>query len=353
MLDPQSDELIADRWARVIAAIPQHAWTLAEVETAARRAGDHQWELEYALLGVAAPHQPEVMARLVREAEAGNCRAFGALGDVREVPGDSATALAGIASEHLEKQRSQAQSGGYSFGCVDWGWWLAAVNVCHPAAANWPALLEHLTDPLAHFDHLTKPVRLLGQHAGDIPAEVLPQITSAVDQMVLRSKDESDSSLSRFWRRTDFEDAVSWASAALHEITDGIDETWLCALLAGSDAERRVAALLIGLRRDPRHLPALAALASATAPTVRFSAAEALGYWATHDVGGSTAHELIDHLLHQPGTRSARGVIAGLDGKNPRAMTIHEEILRDHRSASVRQRARQLMFAAPASSAAD
>ena len=46
-------------------------------------------------------------------------------------------------------------------GAVDWGWWPASINLCHPAAANWAALLEHLTDPLAHPDHLTESVKVL------------------------------------------------------------------------------------------------------------------------------------------------------------------------------------------------
>ena len=135
---------------------------------------------------------------------------------------------------------------------------------------------------------------------------------------------------------TDFHDAVGWASTAFREITVGVDDTRLHALLTGSDADRRLAALLIGLRRDPTHLPTLASLVSASASTVRFSAAESLGYWAAHVVGGSAVHELIERLLDDPGTRTSRGIVAGLSDKNPDAVTAHRHALLNHRSAWVR-----------------
>jgi hypothetical protein len=98
------------------------------------------------------------MTRLLAEAAQGDVNAFAALGDVRDIPTASASTLAEIAIAQIADQRDRARSGaGYELGGIDWGWWLAAINLCHPVTANWPALLEHFNDPLADPDHLTDP----------------------------------------------------------------------------------------------------------------------------------------------------------------------------------------------------
>jgi hypothetical protein len=78
----QQDQLTAKGWAGVVSAGPSY-WTVDDAHEAAMRAGDHHWELQYALLRIAAPHVPEVMTRLLSEAARGDSKAFDALGDVR------------------------------------------------------------------------------------------------------------------------------------------------------------------------------------------------------------------------------------------------------------------------------
>jgi hypothetical protein len=81
-LADQQDQLTAKGWAGVVSAGPSY-WTVDDAHEAAMRAGDHHWELQYALLRIAAPHMPEVMTRLLSEAARGDSKAFDALGDVR------------------------------------------------------------------------------------------------------------------------------------------------------------------------------------------------------------------------------------------------------------------------------
>jgi HEAT repeat protein len=130
----------------------------------------------------------------------------------------------------------------------------------------------------------------------------------------------------------------------LREFTRSRDDGRLLALLRGTRADRELAAFLLGLREDPTQLPALAALAFDSSPIVRSGAAEALGLWAVHEVGGNPVHELLNDLLQDPGTRVARGVASGLGGAISRAaIASHEEALLTHVSAQVRRRTRKLI----------
>jgi Domain of unknown function (DUF4365)/HEAT repeats len=332
----QQDQLTASGWARVVSAEPS-CWTIEDAYEATKRAGDHHWELEYALLRIAAPHNPEVMTRLLSEAAVGDSKAFDALGNVRQIPTASALTLIDTVIAQIVDQRERMRSGGgYPMGGTDWGWWLAAINLCHPAAANWSALLEHLNDPLAHPDHLTKPLQLLATNTAEIPTELLPELLVAVEQMLKCPKDP--------WRTTNFEAIAKWAFGMLHESTGRPDDGRLFALLSGTEDDRESAALLLGLREDPAQLSTLAALAFDPTPLVRSGAAEALGTWAAHEVGGDQVHQLLDDLLQDPGSRVARRVVFGLSGALSRAaIAPHEEALLTHLSAKVRHGTRQLI----------
>jgi hypothetical protein len=335
-LGGQQDQLTAKGWAGVVSAEPTY-WTVEDAHEAAMRAGDHHWELEYPLLRIAAPHEPEVMARLLGEAAQGDVNAFAALGDVRDIPTPNASTLAEIAIAQLADQRERARSGaGYEIGGINWEWWLAAINLCHPAVANWSALLEHLNDPLAHPDQLTKSLHLLATHTADIPTELIPELSTAVEQMLERPYDP--------WRITNFEAIATWASELLRESTGNRDDGRIFALLIGTEADRELAALLLGLRENPAQLSTLAALAFDPSPIVRSGAAEALGLWAAREVGGDQVHELLDDLLQDPGSRVARRVASGLSGAISRAaIAPHEQALLTHGSAQVRHRTQQLI----------
>jgi hypothetical protein len=335
-LGGQQDQLTASGWAAVVSATSS-SWAAEDAHEATRRSSDHHAELEYALLRIAASHEPEVMTRLLREAARGDSGAFGALGDVRDIPAASVSTLIDIVIAQIVDQREHARSdGGYELGGTDWGWWLAAINLCHPAAANWSALLEYFNDPLAYPDQLTKSLHLLATHTADIPTQLIPELSTAVEQMLKRP--DHGGSL------TNFEAIAKWTLEVLREATGSRDDRRLFALLGGTEDDRELAALLLGLREDSAQLPALAALASDSSQIVRCGAAEALSLWAAHNVGGNPVHELLDGLLQDPGTRVARRVASGLSGAISRAaMAPHEQALLTHVSAQVRHRTRRLI----------
>jgi hypothetical protein len=336
-LPAEQDQLTANGWASVVRAVPLGDWTAEDAHRAADRAGAHHWELEYALLEVAAPYEMEVTTRLLAEAAQGNFKAFDALGDVRDLPTASASALATVAVQRIVDQREQVRvGGGYGMGGTDWAWWLTAINVCHPTEGDWPALIEHLNDSSAHPDHLTGAVGLLAAHARELSPERIAELLPAVDQLLHRR--------SHPWRTTNLEAIAKWASLRLQICAGQADDAQLYGLLAGTPTDRETAALLIGLREDASQLPTLAALAFDTSPIARSGAAEALGLWAAHDVGGDHVHTLVTELLRDAGTRTARGVVSGLSrATNLASVEPHKEDLLTHASAQVRHRTQQLL----------
>jgi hypothetical protein len=334
-LGGQQDQLTANGWAEVVSATSS-SWNAQDAHEATKGAGKHQSELEYALLRIAAPHEPEVMARLLREAARGDSKAFGALGDVRDIPAASVSTLIDIVIAQIVDQRERGRAGVYELGGRDWGWWLAAINLCHPAAANWSALVEYFNDPSVYPDQLTRSLHLLATRTADIPRELIPELSTAVQHMLKRPDHEESI--------TNFEEIAKWTFEVLREAAGSRDDGRLFALLRGTPADRELAALLLGLREDASQLPALAALAFDPSNIVRSGAAEALSLWAAHDVGGSPVHELLNDLLHDPGTRIARRVVAGLSQVTSRvALAPHEHALLAHVSAQVRHRTRRLI----------
>ena len=88
---------------------------------------------------------------------------------------------------------------------------------------NWSALLEHLNDPLARPDHLTKSLHLLATYTADIPTELIPELSTAVEQMLKRPD--------HAWSLTNFEAIAKWTCELLREFTRSRDDGRLFALL--------------------------------------------------------------------------------------------------------------------------
>lgn len=335
-LPPVTDQLNAQSWARVVAALPSSCWTDSDVAGAAARAGEHQTALEYALLASVAPHLPQMRTRLLDEAASDRYPAIDALGDVGNLPPERAAELLPVTLGHLAGQQDGDLPAGWGgFGGTDWAWWLAALNLNFPDIADWNALLDHLRDPTTHPARLTATLRLLVGHINQIPPDRLPQLRDAVDQLPQRHLHP--------WGQQASDDTIRWASAVLHNATgdDPVPQ-----LLAGTPSDRSHAALLIGRRTDDALLPVLTTLAydHDHDTDVRAAAAHAAGRWAAQHAN-HPVHQLLDHLLTDPGTRIAHHLTTGLRTATDPSTTSrpHQAALLAHRSARVGQAAQHLV----------
>jgi tetratricopeptide (TPR) repeat protein len=335
-LPPQEDQLLAGGWARIIKALRKHPWSDDQIRRAEAQSSDHHWQLEYALLAVAAEHSPSIRGRLLQEARGDDWRAMELLGDLRNLTSEDAAALATIVAAHLAEQQNEARNGAYDMGGINWGWYLAALNLCHPTVNRWDDLLAFFRDPAAHPDHLEPAVRAFGSGALKPPEGVAQELIDAFDDLARRPP-----------FRMQFHDVgetARWAAQSLRESYGERDDHRLYKLLTGPPADRESAALVIARREDPTQYPTLLALAFDSSPQVRARAAEAIAFWAGRHVADEWTQETIPDLLADPGTRVARSTVLGLaEATDVEPLRIYERQLLDHISAFVRRRTQRAL----------
>lgn len=333
-LDSQAKQSAASGWARIVRSMPSESWTPDDADRARARSGEHNWELEYALLGVAAPRHEEVMQRLITEAEAHQFKVLHALRELKGLPDGLAKALREMASRHVCAQLHRADSGGgYAMG-ADWAWYVAALNLSNPSLADWPTLLQLIQHPLAHPQHVIGAVNLLASNAHEVPREIALKLSEACRSILDRRPVDVFSS-------TDIKAEAKWAAISLEGVSGTRDPACIFELLAGSETDRRIASLTIGLDRMADQLPALTALAFDESPVVHGAASEALGIWVGDGVGGDRAIAVARRVIQSSGTRRARRFVSGFHHVSQNDLPGElSDVLTRHVSAWVRHELR-------------
>lgn len=235
-----SDQLEAHDWGGLVASLPASARNPEDTRRAADRSADHNFELQYSLVEIAAQHHPDVRERLLAEAATGNVQAVAALGEVRNITEPTVSALVRIAVDQVANERQMASEGGYAVGSVNWGWLLAALNILHPSAADWQSLLELLRDPAVFAAQTAPAVRVPAQLAHEIPEDVLPELISTINAHLDPARGASP------FRAEDLEAAASSFLLNVDEVYRDSQGLVLYQLLTGSDADRHAAAVIVG-----------------------------------------------------------------------------------------------------------
>lgn len=332
-LPAQSDQLTAQDWGRLVTSLPPAVWTPEDTRRAADRASEHNFELEYSLLELAARDHPDVRAQLLEQAAAGSVDAIAALGEVRDLVEPVVSALVQISAEHVAAEREDARTNNsYAFGQINWGRLLVALNLLHPEAADWPSLLELLHDPSTHPAQVAPAVQVLSRLVHEVPADVLPDIVAALDQ--------HKAPIAHLLRTDDLDAATRAFHANVEALAVSETRLELHKLLVGPDSDRHTAALLVGRRADPSDLPLISSLVGDHDPEVRAIAAEVVGSWAVDhpDLEPDVIGFLINIIIADPGTSAARRLSTSLsrptvDG----AQHGYRDALGGHVSARVRQ----------------
>jgi hypothetical protein len=169
-LAPQSDQLPAQSWAKVVRHLPARAWGPDAAHRAGTRASEHHDALRVPLLGVAAHHDQASRARLLADAAAGSADALHTLGPVRKLPRDlveGSTRRAAFAARGIVRN---AHRGRFGYGGHDAAATLAALNMAHPIAAQWDPLLDLLADDAVAVTDKRGAMRMMVSHAERIDA---------------------------------------------------------------------------------------------------------------------------------------------------------------------------------------
>ena len=325
-------------WAKVVREIPPTSWTAETAHRAASVASTHTAELRWALQAAAARHLPDVFAEIVNEAARPDVKAIGAIGDVNRLTEPQAHQLVDVCLDQLHKLEKKDPAAVPGF---DWRRLLTILSLNFPSASDWPAVLVQVSADLGP-DELAASVEALARQAADIPHHYRDELSGALAAQRQRlAHDEGEDWYGFFTRREDLAEAITWAQAAIHA-ADG-DREDLTPLLLGNVSDQVVAARLIAKFPQFGDLQILVPLARSTEPRLRSTAAVALGHWAAHHPeSAEPVHSVIDRLLEDPGTRIARGLLAGLCGHSLEALRRHCRKLSRSKSAEVRRRVEEL-----------
>lgn len=336
----QQDQVVATSWARVVRALPKHAWSDENRTGVAGRADAHNPVLRTALLEISADRDPGIRTLLLDEAKAGSLDMLAALGDVRDLPVDVVVGAVASLAKQADRIVADAHSGSQGFGGWDVGRVLALIDAWHPGSADWDALLRLLRDEAVGAGDKRGALQVLASLADRLPEEVRADLKP----IALAIADPSAPVIaSPFDRETDAVGAATDLAAALGTWEDTSVSGSLVHLLAGDAYHRRWAAQVARRLGRPEGAGVLVTLANDDDPGVRASAAAGLASLVAAEEGGEMAAEGLEHCLRDPGTRVLANIAAVLLGAPSRSAKGDAalEQLRGSRSAYVRGIARR------------
>ncbi|WP_437109656.1 DUF4365 domain-containing protein [Streptomyces sp. enrichment culture] len=241
-----------------------------------RVAVDHDHRgLSAAMLGrLAGAGDIEAQDILVHRVQEGDVEAFDFVPWARLAEAGSSR-LAGMAADQCRAQVQSAQRNAWDLGGVDWGWLLTWCGLSHPEHADWPTVLDLITQPKVANNQKLGTLRLLAWRADELPDDVADQLRRSVAVQPDRL-----CGVATFGPAENLPEAALGLGFALGVVDTLSAIAEVAARLRGNPAQRKSAARLlaqVGVRSaDPSAQGLLLALASDPHPGVRGEAAAAL-----------------------------------------------------------------------------
>jgi HEAT repeat protein len=339
-LPGQADQMLATSWARVLHAVPSEVWTRQMAVRLGQNAAEHHRALRLPISGLVSRNDAKVQGQLVQEALAGSREALAALGDVRDLKTDVAAALVKGLVARADQQARDAHGGQHGLGGSNVGRALTVLNVWHPDAADWDALLRLLGDSMVIGKHKREAFQVLTASADKLPGEIMQRLKTVAVAAA------GQKPLGPIFPTKDAEGAAGAATElaiALGTLDEQISAEYLIELLAGSIDDRRWAARVAGRRAQPEDVGLLTSLIVDPDPAVRSSAASQLARMVAADQGGPLARQGLKVCLLDPGTLVPASVAATLEREpslNREAIDALTQMI-THPSARVRSAAAQ------------
>ena len=336
-----TDQLVAQDYGRVLAAIPEDEWLASDLDRLRERSDKDNWEFTDDLATLLARTDPAFRTTLTTRVAGGDLSALHSYGNVTELdPGTAAGAIESL-GRAVRHQLDDARRGAFSMSVYDSLDALVLLNTWHPDVSDWHAVEEILSFPGAHPDHIGGGIRRLGVLAEHIPAIVRDRMRPHLERLAHSAAPDPG----RLFRASiDTRSEAAIALALLYP--DGVSDADLLTLLQG-DAPLRLAAVQIvadrGLESD---LSLLAVLANDADVDVRAGAVEGLASWVVRDIAAAAASDILRNLLAEAGPQLAVRVSGAFlrdgDGADEGAGRLLAGMLSDHSSAIVRQRVARL-----------
>lgn len=331
-LEVVADQVDANAWSRVVESVPLTAWTPTDVRRLLDRNGDN-WELSNAIQRVGSALDGPTRNAVMDELRQGLTRSLWRIRTLNELDADTVSPLIASLSAEVRARQYDIRNRNVAAGrLTESERLLTALNVMHPDAANWDAVVEVLEAPFSIGDDLHRILRVLEADGDALPAATKARLTTAVERVLTRSFTVS------FFQSVD---PRATAVATLRVLSP--DAHVIDLSTVGRDRlSRQILTLSIARRRDPADFDTLAVLAGDSNAHVRAAVAGALTCW-TEDAVHPHAATTVERLLEQDlGVLVGRAIAANFpEVASARTLPLVEQ-LAEHRSAEARNTARRL-----------
>jgi hypothetical protein len=331
-LDVMADQADANAWSQAVESVPLTAWTPTDVRQLLDRTGDN-WELSDAIQRVGSALDEPTRNTVMDELRQGHTRALWRIRTLNELDSDTVSPLIASLSAEVRARQHDIKSGKVAAGrLTEAERLLTSLNVMHPDAANWDAVVEVLEAPFSIGDDLHRILRVLEADGDALPSNTKARLAAAVERVLARSFTVS------FFQSVDPRTTALATLRVLSPNAHGIDLS-----AAGRDRlSRQTLTLSIARRRVPADFDTLAVLASDSNAHVRATVAGVLTCWTEEDIHPNAART-VEWLLDQdPGVLVARAIATNLPDVASAQTLPFVERLADHRSAQARNTARRL-----------
>ena len=330
-----NDQLVAQGYGRVLAAIPEDEWLAGDLDRLRERPDEDNWEFTDDVATLLARADPAFRATLTSRIADGDLSALHSYGNVTELESGTAARAIDSLGRAVRRRVEDARRGAFSMGGYDSLDALVLLNAWYPDVSDWDAVEEIMSFPGAHPDHVGGGVRRLGVLAEHIPGTVRDRLRPHLERLA-HSAPADPATIFRPNVDTRSESAIALALL----FPDGISDADLLALLRG-DAPLRLAAVeIVTARGSESDLSLLAVLTNDADVDVRAGAVEGLASWVVRGLAPAGASDLLRKVLAETGPQFAVRVSGALlrEGVDEAAASVLAGLLSDHPSATVRQR---------------
>jgi hypothetical protein len=327
-LPPIKDPSAALGYAAVLSNVRPSDWTSSHIQAAHCRKKDDRLFSDR-LNGILAQHDEKARKRLLARAKNGSAQALLNLGDIGRFPPKVVAAQITTQSKLVHGQVQGARGGQFAFGTYSPSHALALLNIYHAEQASWSPIIELMTEPRAHPNHLLRTIGAIGEHAHKIPPAHRPEIIAGLRPLLQRSSPLWPSEYERL--------KLSVLEAVDALDTSSVPDEQLWRLMDGGPIEKQSLARIIGGRSASENLGTLVLLGHDQNSRVRGEASRWLCRWMVTDVVRNECHRLVMHLANDPGTLVASVIASELrDHLNDPLARLVLEFLEHHVSNTVR-----------------
>jgi hypothetical protein len=194
-LSAVTDQLLADRYARLVRHLDESEWTEEQLRELASRRSQHHEELAGAIDYVIAHRDADERLQLIDKIAEGDLDALHSFGSVIDLPTEVVLALMAAMEGQVEAILDDAKNGTVRVSDRDPLRTLVLLSIWHPTLARWKTCAKALEDPTVIGEFTIGAIELIGQATDEIPREVALLLREALKLQSTRAPLEHESRL--------------------------------------------------------------------------------------------------------------------------------------------------------------